>query len=479
MKNPKLFISYSWSSSTHEQMVIDLACELRESGVDVILDKWDLKEGQDAISFMEKMVSDDQIQKVIMITDRVYVEKADERQGGVGTETQIISKNVYEAQDQTKFVAVVTEKDENGKPYVPIYYQSRIHIDLSEPDTYSENFEKLLRWIFDKPLHVKPKIGSAPDYIKSNAPIQLGTSALHKRAINSIKDNKPNAKGTVEEYFNIFVDNFKEFRIETTGENKNEFDEIVVASIESFLPYRNQYVQLLTAICMYTDDINFIDTLHRFLEKLIPYTDREPGLSGSFHTWDYDNYRFILHELFLYTIALFLKFERFEYADYLLRKEYYVQRKAEYGKSVMVSYTDFRRYLQSLDHRNKRLKANRASINADLIEQRTASSGLEFRYLMQADFVLFMRTEVVGENSWWTETLVYLERFSGAFEIFARASSKEYFEKIKKLIAIDKPSDLDKIMEEYKTRKRKTPSWGFHSVDPVSLMNFENLASKP
>ena len=38
MEAPKLFISYSWSNATHEKWVIDLASELMESGVDVILD---------------------------------------------------------------------------------------------------------------------------------------------------------------------------------------------------------------------------------------------------------------------------------------------------------------------------------------------------------------------------------------------------------------------------------------------------------
>ena len=100
MKTPKLFISYSWSNPVHEQWVLDLATELRESGVDVILDKWDLKEGHDAIAFMEKMVNDPEIKKVAIIADEVYVAKADGRKGGVGTETQIISQEVYEKQDQ-------------------------------------------------------------------------------------------------------------------------------------------------------------------------------------------------------------------------------------------------------------------------------------------------------------------------------------------------------------------------------------------
>ena len=41
MTPPKLFVSYSWTSPDHEAWVLQLATELRESGVDVILDKWD------------------------------------------------------------------------------------------------------------------------------------------------------------------------------------------------------------------------------------------------------------------------------------------------------------------------------------------------------------------------------------------------------------------------------------------------------
>jgi cobalamin-dependent methionine synthase I len=59
--------------------VIQLANQLTENGIDVTLDKWDLKEGHDAIAFMEKMVADPEIKKVIVILDRSYAEKADAR----------------------------------------------------------------------------------------------------------------------------------------------------------------------------------------------------------------------------------------------------------------------------------------------------------------------------------------------------------------------------------------------------------------
>ena len=59
MENPiKLFISYSWTNQDHETWVLNLANDLVENGVHVIIDKWDLKEGQDSYSFMEKMVEE-------------------------------------------------------------------------------------------------------------------------------------------------------------------------------------------------------------------------------------------------------------------------------------------------------------------------------------------------------------------------------------------------------------------------------------
>ena len=53
---PKLFISYSWSSEEHEAWVIRLAEALLESGVDVVLDKWDLKEGHDNVAAFRNLV---------------------------------------------------------------------------------------------------------------------------------------------------------------------------------------------------------------------------------------------------------------------------------------------------------------------------------------------------------------------------------------------------------------------------------------
>lgn len=87
MKNPRVFISYSWHPEENKIRVEQLARRLMSDGVDVTLDVWSLKDGQDKYVFMEKMVTDSDINKVLIICNKDYAEKADSRKGGVGTES--------------------------------------------------------------------------------------------------------------------------------------------------------------------------------------------------------------------------------------------------------------------------------------------------------------------------------------------------------------------------------------------------------
>jgi hypothetical protein len=480
-ETPKLFISYNWSSSEHEAWVVSLATELRESGVDVILDKWDLKEGHDAFAFMEKMVTDPEIMKVAIICDRTYSEKADDRKGGVGAETQIISPEIYQKEDQNKFVAVVTERNEDGQPYLPTYYKSRIYIDLSESDLYSTNFEQLLRWIYDKPLFIKPKIGKKPAFLSEENSILLGTTSKFKRALEAVRNNREYSKGAIAEYFETFVSNLEEFRLSRTEE---EFDDAVIKNIEKFIPYRNEAVELFLTIAQYMDNMESKQQIHRFFESLVPYLYK-PEAVTSHMEWDFDNFKFIIHELFLYAISCLLKYECFDSVAHLLRNHYYVERNSDYGRNVMVPFPLFRNHLRSLEHRNKRLGLRRLSVHADLLEQRSKTSGVTFRQLMQADFILYIRDcldstrEEDRYQDWWPITLLYVERHGGSFEMFSRAQSMEYFNKIKGIFDIAKKEDFSPLFNLYKEGKLRIPRWNFTSFDPSALLGFEKLAIRP
>ena len=245
---PKVFISYSWSSPEHEVRVLDLATDLRGSGVDAVLDKWDLREGQEASAFMEQMVTDESIAKVIIVSDRAYAEKSDKRTGGAGTEAQIISPKLYAGEDEGKFVALVFEKDERGKAYLPAYYTSRIFIDFTDPARATDSFEQLVRWVYDKPLHKRPDIGRAPAYLdEGEGTITLATGAAYRRALKAVQTSRPHAFAATQEYLAAITDQLPAFRI---GVDTDPLSDEVAENYRSFLPYRDEILGLVRAIAL-------------------------------------------------------------------------------------------------------------------------------------------------------------------------------------------------------------------------------------
>ena len=469
---PKLFISYSWTSPDHEAWVLQLATDLRESGIDVILDKWDLKEGHDAHAFMEQMVTDPSINKVLLICDKGYVEKANRRSGGAGTEAQIISAEIYAKRAQDKFVAVLTERDESGHPFLPAYYSSRIYIDLSDPSKYSDNFDRLLRWAHDRPLYQRPEIGKRPEFLSDEA-IALATSSRFRRAIDAVANHREYSLDAVAEYLICLTDELEKFRLRNIT---TEIDEAVVQSIEAFLPYRNQAIQVFLALAINSDTQEMRTSLHRFFERLIPYLDRPPQLTR-YHEWDFDNFRFIVHELFLYAVASLMKHERFEWAADLMTNDYYAPGNS-YGE--MLAFPTFSREISSLDHRNNRLQLRHLSLHGQLLKERCKEVGIQFRELAQADLILFLRSCMLASDFylWWPNTLVFTALQSGPFEIFARSRSTRYFNRIKPLIDAKDIDELRSFIEDIQ-RRRLIPRWQYHTFSPAHLLGLNEIATKP
>ncbi len=479
MKATKAFISYSWSSPEHENWVLDLATRLRESGVDAILDKWDLKEGQEANAFMEKMVSDEEITKVVIVSDKAYADRSDSRKGGAGTEAQIISKKLYEKEDQDKFVALVVERNDEGDPYLPTYYTSRKYIDFSDSDHYSENFEQLLRWIEDKPSHKKPELGKLPLYLTDeNLTVLLATNTSKRRAHDSIVGMKGNAYAATKEYFELFGNELEKFR---WNADVDPLADEFTANFDSFIPYRDECLDVIRAITRFTQDEQFLNLLHSFFERLLQYTETPEGMN-SWREWEFDNYKFFCRELFLHCGATFIAEGRHDLFNILVERQYYMERNALVGRDALVPFTAFNQYLKSLEYRKGKLQPERLSLTGDMIKERSANSGINFRKLMEADFVLFLRAEL-GEfsqfNRWWPETLVYLGFDYGAFEMFDRSRSRQHFERVRPFLGNATKEELEALLLEYAGNGRVLPSWGFYRVDPGKLLGIHKLCSLP
>lgn len=91
------FISYSHDDEKHKDWVLQLATRLRLNGVNVILDRWNLRLGSDLASFMERRLS--KSQRVICVCSEKYVSKANNGKGGAGHEKQIMTSEIVNDQN--------------------------------------------------------------------------------------------------------------------------------------------------------------------------------------------------------------------------------------------------------------------------------------------------------------------------------------------------------------------------------------------
>lgn len=292
---------------------------------------------------------------------------------------------------------MLPEKDANGKPYLPTYYKGRIYIDLSEPERYTENFDKLLRWIYDKPLHVKPEIGKAPSFLDEGQAISLGITMLQNRLLDALRNGKSNAIGILDEYLNIFFANMARFSL-TAEEINADPENSILGSIEKFTPARNEFVQVMVAISNYLPTKEAATKIHHFFEQLHPYMYRAEG-QREWNRFQFDNFRFIVHELFLYAIAILLKSEKFDLVAGIISMPFYIAWHSESGKSDTVSFEEFCEYAESFKFRDDRLR--KLSSRADLLKERAEISSVDFISLMQADFILFMRSALDDINCGW------------------------------------------------------------------------------
>jgi hypothetical protein len=479
---PKLYISYSWDPPEHAAWVLNFATELRESGVDVILDKWRLKEGHDANAFMEQMVTAEDVRKVAIVCNKTYVEKANQRRGGVGTEAQILTPDLYTKTDQDKFVAIIVEKDDDGNPYVPAFYTGRIYIDLTD-DHYAPNFEQVVRWVFGQRVYVEPELGQPPSYITQTPAAALGTSAVQRRALDAVQHAKPYARGALTEYYNRFATNLERFRI--TDPDTPTMDEAVVASIETLRPYRDEAVELFLAIAQYRPTAEAYQQLHGFFEQLLPYFEQPDDVSR-WHRWQADHFKFLVHELFLYCLASLIKYEAFDAVSYLVRQDYLIAPSVRRNTGRMEPYGAFRRPLEAVDAWNKRQTNRMQSAVGFLLRERANFTAVPFDDLMQADLVLLLRAAADAKRQrphagWFPDTLVYAERWSGAMPLFARAQSREYFDRLAVVFGISTPDEFEALVVGPNQEKLIPLSWdGWPSfVDVPALLNFGQLGKRP
>lgn len=158
--HPVVFISYSWDDTNHEEWVLNLATRLQlEFGIEVILDKWEMKLGKLLPHFMEHAITDSQ--RVLCVMTPNYKKKTDKLSGGVGVEYSIISSEIQKDVITDKFIPLFRS---GNKDDIPAFLAGRDFIDMRNNAEFDTKIKDLARDIWNEPKYKKPVLGAKPKF---------------------------------------------------------------------------------------------------------------------------------------------------------------------------------------------------------------------------------------------------------------------------------------------------------------------------
>ena len=155
---PRVFLSYTITSDEHAAWVESLATMLRENGINARLDMWHLRAGMDLPQFMcnEIALAD----RVIIVSNDQYAERADGRLGGVGWETMLIAGDLLtRSAEDSKYLVIARTRD--LRRGVPMFLKSKLVIDWPDSAADERCREWLLRELYNQ-IPSEPSLGPPP-----------------------------------------------------------------------------------------------------------------------------------------------------------------------------------------------------------------------------------------------------------------------------------------------------------------------------
>lgn len=449
-KPPKVFISYSWTNQQHQDRVREWAERLITDNVQVVMDIFDLKEGDNKYAFMERMVADESVTQVLMFCDHRYAEKADKQKdtSGVGTESQIISSEIYSHVAQSKFIPIFCEFTPDGDPYVPVFLKSRIGIDFSTFEKVNENWEKLIRLLYGKPLYIKPALGKTPSYITANTSVPLSPvvgkfetlkSALlsDKKGISLYRDDFLDAcfseadKSRVrqEPDMNLFP-----FQIlETCGQLKSVRNALI------------DWVMLEGKVC---SEQPFAEELIAVLERLSELKCRPPEV----HSWSDDWFTahgLFTYETFLYLVAALLKLKLYSALHEIFTTHYLCPATARHYSSEFETFSCF--WAPATDMLQAPLKPQPnhkfTSTVGEIVRRQADRTDIPYSNLLEAELLIMLMALIApnSEYGYWYPHTSHYDAYGEKSEFFVRASQHKYFKNLTAITGIKTADELRAI----------------------------------
>ena len=478
---PRVFISYSWTSQEHQERVKGWADRLIADGVEVVFDLYDLREGSDKYAYMEQMVTDTLVTHVLVFSDQEYARKADDRSEGVGVESQIISENVYNRVEQSKFIPIICDRDEGGEAALPVFIKSRIWIDFSTEQAVNTSWEQLIRLLYGRPRHVKPQMGSRPKYLDEDVD---GDTGMIRARFASMSAAMVARRGDVAlqraDFLDACIVYVDSLRIRQTPDEGN-FGAKVMEDCRRLMAVRDGIIDWVNLDSGFTESEEFSSVLIELLERLLVMKSRPPEVRSYNDDW-FGAQSVFVYETFLYIVAALLRAGEHRVLHDLFRAHYIKPETERYGDQNFARFDAFRgesialKQALTTDDGTQYL-----SPAAELIKRQATRNDIRFSAIMESELLVFLATLVDGNLWWYPATLLYAVH-GQVPPFFLRATRSADFVKLGRVLGIEEADEVRRVVSEnwQNYQQRFTQSMMVRFPNSLfAMLNIEKLDTLP
>lgn len=422
--------------------------------MEVIIDEYDLKGGQDVMAFMEKLRTDKSISHVLVMCDQSYVSKADGRSKGVGIEAQIISPDVYKEVGQTRVLPVVMERTSDGDACLPTFLQSRLYFDFSSPEAMHREWERLGRHLWGKPMRTKPSKGTEPKYLsEASGGRFVGLKSTWLALRIALHDDKPKMAVLRHELLDCFESEMLDSTIQPADADSGD---ALMNYWDACLAVQNEAREVLLDWVLTESRIDAERAAAKcvipLLERInaIPRTkEATPGPNPA----AVDAMAVFGYEMSLYCTACLMEADSPSAIRHLLAHPF--SDRSAYKQQLHTCMSEFCHYSRFMEVWNSKQKTNWISPIAQRIFDRCSHPIINQAKLVESEGLLFL-ANTLQDKDWYPYTAVYASH-GRRFPWFQKACHSRMPDRLALLTGLDTwESVRDSFVQKFQTITRNS-----------------------
>ena len=240
-------------------------------------------------------------------------------------------------------------------------------------------------------------------------------------------------------------------------------------------PIRDYVCEWITLEAEFTMQDEFSTELVKFFEKVLLLTEAPSDVSSWQLNW-YDAQKVFAYEIFLYSVAILIRLEKFQLVRAILSARFLSGDRQLPPEHRLVSISAFLADSETLQAGFEE-DIRYYSPVAELIKRNADREDITFSDLMQAD-VLVLFYSFCNDGVYWYPCTIYYASYNYRPELFLRAAQHKYFEYLAMIAGIASAQEIKlKVKAGAQSMHNSGVRYGRMGTGFESMMNADNLDS--